>query len=398
MDIWWLVAEQLYCGKDLSSLSRVNRTFNKILARKLWRYLEIDALNRRFLVDERNSPFLLTAENLHHARELVVNFKGLRQSSAIPENLMSLTALIERLANVSSVSIRDACISTELFCAVFLRQKLQHLSISFENDMERFTRLRSDMQALNDANAGFDAQLTKKFKDIYKNWEVKPQLLELPSFHLRHGFESLKYLRICNMFGNLKYWETWLLEILLGSPLLQHLILSIAPTTEVAYLNPSSEQPHRTFFIDLCHSYGKQTKCRLKLQTLRLGYPIQYPDLPALSVLTEAKYLRDIYMCHGSGQYSLTMADFRHYPLPFDVLSPKATPALSCLRVTSLTERLLENQDDIFDPKERMIHTFGSRRLVGLNAAAGIEKLVRKVPTLLLHAYDAEDSFGEPVP
>lgn len=123
--------------------------------------------------------------------------------------------------------------------------------------------------------------------------------LKLPAFYQSGGFESLTRLTILNMHGNMNYWLAWLLDVLVGSPSLEHLSLSISGETMInrERLPTPDIQPCRSFFLDLCQAYGKKVARPMKLRSLRLGESIQFPARSTLSVLTDTKYLEELYMC-----------------------------------------------------------------------------------------------------
>ncbi|OAR00985.1 hypothetical protein LLEC1_02071 [Akanthomyces lecanii] len=121
-----------------------------------------------------------------------------------------------------------------------------------------------------------------------------------PVFKLE-SFRNLTRLSVMNMFGDPNIWTEWLLNILLQSPSLKHLSLSIAAETDDILDRPLEQEQLISVFGSLCIEYGTRDAQRLQLRTLRLGFPFSFPDLPTLSNLTEPKHLEDVYIFNPYG-------------------------------------------------------------------------------------------------
>ncbi len=119
-------------------------------------------------------------------------------------------------------------------------------------------------------------------------------------------------LTLLNMFSELSYWSSWILELLLQNPTLEHLSFSIGDQTKWAINDDdkglyNGAYPYRTFFSGLCRKYARRTSIKLALRSLRLEQPIEFPKLSTLSKLT------------------------------VDILTPDATPSLDRLTISTFS-------------------------------------------------------------
>lgn len=214
-------------------------------------------------------------------------------------------------------SLEDLEVSTNLLTAIFGVSKLRSLSLKFiPLDEVQYAQSPDDQANGVSANETLDFEIAKVRKRFVNqltlfNHAVENNLdgvdntsekmsLELPSFAQSGSFRYLTRLTISSMFGNMNHWSAWLLGVLIGSPCLGHLSLSISHWTEIERqcLPVPDKQPCKKFFSGLCEAYGKKTTRLLKLRSLRLASPIQFPNRLTLSMLTEPKHLEELYICN----------------------------------------------------------------------------------------------------
>ncbi|OAR00980.1 hypothetical protein LLEC1_02070 [Akanthomyces lecanii] len=404
-----LLSDGMNNRKFLYDLCLVSRSFNAAFSKRLWRCLEINARNKHCLIASARRDNLLGSKNLQLVRILIYKNKTSGYFADRRVYVEPLKQLIEKLPGLQTIAFEEMEVPTNLLAAVFGVSKLRSLSLKLKfitMDKVRYMQSPDGPATGPNSNEFVDSEIEKvknRFIDEMKLLNVairndldslnktgERMLLELPSFERSRVFPFLTRLTILSMFGNMNYWSAWLLEILIGSPCLKHLSLSISSwlVTERRCLPLPYIQPCRNFFSGLCKAYGKKATVLLKLRSLRLAYPIQFPDRSTLSALTDTKHLEELYICN----YDWLQAG---YTLPSDVLSPRVTPALTRLFLRGMDKSILEQQDKIFDSTSRQISTLGVEDWAGGEGVQymSISKLVGRVPNILIHMRNLNEKF-----
>ncbi|TPX07430.1 uncharacterized protein E0L32_002100 [Thyridium curvatum] len=116
-------------------------------------------------------------------------------------------------------------------------------------------------------------------------------------------FVNLTELSLLRLSGDLRLWRQKILKIILHSPNLTKLGLSIGYATTVHLgdnTSPSSEARIETgFFDDLCGDYHASGTRRLHLKTFHFGSGIPIRDAMSLGNLTDPTFLEEIIVDQG---------------------------------------------------------------------------------------------------
>ncbi|OAA82238.1 FK506-binding protein 2 [Akanthomyces lecanii RCEF 1005] len=394
-------------------LHLVGDHFREIFSRQLSRRVEINSQNKDCLTIDQKRTALLQAYGLQYAQNLV--FKDPEGfADEFQQCTSGLTELVRRLPQLHTVSVQDLNVSHQLMVTLSEVPHLRSLALNFlanvgpnldDSDASSGsivgTEVLSSSQATeetaegtdNDLNAsnisdGMTCQVIDLVDGEVNLGEDGPEETDLedlilirlpprftPVFKLE-SFRNMNRLSVMNMFGDPNIWSEWLLGILPQSPSLKHLSLSIAEETEHILYHCQKQEALARVFSGLCFEYGERALQPLRLRTLRLGRPFSFPDLPTLSILTELKHLEDIYIFNQNPTHSI----------PFDVLSPEATPSLRRLFLEVVSNSLLERLDDIFGvPQVRKPTTLGIQSWDnGGIRLAEFRNLLNKTPDLLL--------------
>lgn len=121
-------------------------------------------------------------------------------------------------------------------------------------------------------------------------------------------FTNLKRLSLFGMTGRLCHWLSWILDLLLNCPDLNHLGLSMTipdvivdpPTANPLFPAPDDRGLHHPAcchcLTSLCDAYGKVSVSRLKLRSIRLSDCMRLPNAEMLSRLTDLAYLEEVHV------------------------------------------------------------------------------------------------------
>jgi len=112
-------------------------------------------------------------------------------------------------------------------------------------------------------------------------------MLVFPHAELKlSAFSGLQRLSLHKMWGDISSWETQLLQVLLNSPHLKHISLSISEATRSMYTVytgarspvPHAENPCKWFFEKLARKYGENQGQTLNLKSMRLRGRWSFPN------------------------------------------------------------------------------------------------------------------------
>ena len=108
-------------------------------------------------------------------------------------------------------------------------------------------------------------------------------------------FTGLEELTLDNLYEELPWWKSQIVQVLKNSPGLRKLTLSLSVDTIARYEEFDERDTFETFFDDLCHDYGETGAAPLPIQSLDLGtaiFPYELSSLEKLVKLCELEEVR----------------------------------------------------------------------------------------------------------
>lgn len=119
------------------------------------------------------------------------------------------------------------------------------------------------------------------------------EMYTMPDFA---GFGNLQDLALLNLYSNLSAWRDQIVQVLLKSPSLQTLALSLSPDA-VSRLSFAWElDQYQGWFGQLCESYGESGGSPLPLRSLRCGTAVFPEDAALLEQLADMKVLEEAHV------------------------------------------------------------------------------------------------------
>ncbi len=116
--------------------------------------------------------------------------------------------------------------------------------------------------------------------------------------HDLSGFKDLESLTLNQLAGDLLQWREHIIQVLLGSPNLQSLDLSLSGMR--LHEVHGGDMYDKRYFDRLCDDYAARGGARLKLRSLRFGHAIYPMSHASLSRLTDLAYLEEVAICNKS--------------------------------------------------------------------------------------------------
>jgi hypothetical protein len=155
-------------------------------------------------------------------------------------------------------------------------------------------------------------------------------------------FKNLQYLSLTHLNDDLHQWGHQIVEILLNSPTLKGLDISISAIGLYRHRsgNIFFQDEYEHFFDDLCDDYKEAGGQPLHLRSLRCGQAIYPTSRWWLAKLTDPEYLEEIDICNLGAHWryiDLTMlyyndhfdyADYDECHIDFDSFTPSLCPNL----------------------------------------------------------------------
>ncbi len=110
------------------------------------------------------------------------------------------------------------------------------------------------------------------------------------------AFQNLQSLTLNQIGGNLRAWQAHIVKILLQSPTLKELSLSLCAMA--IYVGHFASIYDVLYFDRLCDSYAKAGGAPLKLRSLKCGQAMMPMSLASLVKLTDLQYLEEADICN----------------------------------------------------------------------------------------------------
>jgi hypothetical protein len=154
------------------------------------------------------------------------------------------------------------------------------------------------------------------------------------------NFHGLRKLSLHNIFGDVKSWRQKILQVILNSPELDHISLSLAKDTvmRLDMVETAEDEEDWRFYLGLfqwlCHEYTAEMGAPLKLKSVQLGYGIRFHDLASMEDEFDSSILENV---HIHNNYS----DPPIYTLPWDLLLANNSPKLRYISLSELNEACL---------------------------------------------------------
>ena len=111
-------------------------------------------------------------------------------------------------------------------------------------------------------------------------------------------FKDLESLTLNQLGGDLAQWREDIVRVLLGSPNLRALDLSLSGMRIHEIHVGGGDQYDRRWFDQLCDDYAARGGVRLKLRSLRFGHAVFPMDHVSLSRLTDLAHLEEVDVCN----------------------------------------------------------------------------------------------------
>ncbi|KAL2020430.1 hypothetical protein VTK56DRAFT_8396 [Thermocarpiscus australiensis] len=127
--------------------------------------------------------------------------------------------------------------------------------------------------------------------------EYPPWQMESPELHVRPEisiFTGLEELTLHNLYNDLPWWRSQIVQVLRNSPGLRKLHLCISYATIEMKYEQDQPEAYLNFFDRLCDEYGETGSAPLHLRSLRCGRAIYPYELSSLQKLTDLVYLEEV--------------------------------------------------------------------------------------------------------
>ncbi|KAE9364136.1 hypothetical protein N431DRAFT_473744 [Stipitochalara longipes BDJ] len=154
-------------------------------------------------------------------------------------------------------------------------------------------------------------------------------------------FSGLRKLSLYNIWGEVKSWRQQILQVMLNSPELEHITLSIARDTaeRLDMVEAQEDEEDWRFYMDLfqwlCHEYAAQLGAPLKLKSVQLGYGIRFHDLVSMENEFDPSILEKVHIHNHS-------SDPPTYTWPSNLLLAANLPKLRYISLSEANEACLE--------------------------------------------------------
>lgn len=124
-------------------------------------------------------------------------------------------------------------------------------------------------------------------------WEPARELYGKPDLTL---FSNLEELSLENLYEELPWWRSQIVQILKNSPGLNDLRLSLSSETMAHYFQDDEDEMYRGFFDRLCDEYHETGAPPLRLQSLYLGAGTAPLNTASLQKLTDPSFLENLHI------------------------------------------------------------------------------------------------------
>lgn len=203
-------------------------------------------------------------------------------------------------------------------------------------------------------------------------------------------FSGLQELTLDNLYEELPWWRSQIVEVLKKSPGLQKLKLSLATETLARYAALDDRPEFENFFDLLCDEYAETGAAPLRLLSLHLGTAVYPYKASSPKKLADLRFLEEVHIENCGVWYEGTMVidmynDWEDSGIAFDAFGPAHCPNLRRLN-------LAEYQRDVHHFVASIADTSFARKLAissqSMNGGYELAALLRpdpNYPALPLH-------------
>ncbi|KAH8893670.1 hypothetical protein GQ53DRAFT_94983 [Thozetella sp. PMI_491] len=305
------IASHIYERTSLSQLCLVNHAFNAAFTPQLYRCLRWDEHNISSLSDPGQRRRLLQSRNLAHARIFIIERSGV-------ESLLSAWArehprkeprwrhgdhwyftgreiiwtqlndavvdVCQRTPRLQTFASQDLVLSRDSVVALSSISSLRNISIEFHED--------------NNSIGDVDTDAEEKIRQSFGH--PGPRFI----------FSGLRRLSLLGLWGDIRAWREQILKIILNSPDLEYLALSIS---EEALPEPEDEKDEEPYIYEWLRREYKEATGRLlalKLST-KLDYGQKVPNAITVEGWAMPGSLAKVYMWNeADGPFSQGLEAF----------------------------------------------------------------------------------------
>ncbi|KAK1759826.1 hypothetical protein QBC47DRAFT_116634 [Echria macrotheca] len=288
----------------LASLSLVNQTFHAAITPLVYREIMLDTFP-----DEVKILQLAKANNRHlrHTRTLTLGWTNSRNCPDFDEGVLTL---LRQMPNLTTFNWYPQLLKTETLRVLQVAcPKVKALRLDFGDETELCLGMAPGRQA----ERGFSPNL-------YRGPDITP-------------FRNLECLALNGLWDDLTSWKSQLVHVLMNSPNLRVLRLSLLGDTLVR-LGEANRSVYQHFFDRLCDSYGESGGAPLKLTSLSFGLGMCPHDESSLAKLVDVSGLHDVHFDNEevarSARSSLGSinVEFPDVPIAYAAFGPTRCPSL----------------------------------------------------------------------
>ena len=146
-------------------------------------------------------------------------------------------------------------------------------------------------------------------------------------------FASLEELTLENLYEDLPWWRSQIVQVLKNSPGLRKLQLSLSTPTIARYNHEDERENFDDFFDKLCEDYDKAGAAPLRLRSLHLGTAVYPFEQSSVMALTDTQFLEEVHLENRGVWEGSTIIDMYNTVeegsgLAFDAFGPLYCPNL----------------------------------------------------------------------
>ena len=146
-------------------------------------------------------------------------------------------------------------------------------------------------------------------------------------------FAGLEELTLENLYEDLPWWRSQIVQMLKNSPGLRKLKLSLSTRTIARYNHEEERENFDNFFDKLCGDFNKAAAAPLRLRSLHLGTAMYPFEQSSVMALTDSQFLEEVHLANlgvweGGSIIDMYRTDEEGSGLAFDAFGPLYCPNL----------------------------------------------------------------------
>jgi hypothetical protein len=112
-------------------------------------------------------------------------------------------------------------------------------------------------------------------------------------------FSGLEELTLDDLYEELPWWRSHIVQVLKNSPGLRKLKMSLSTLTVARHHHEEEREKFANFFDELCVEYGEAAAAPLRLRSLHLGTGVYPYAIGCLKSLTDLAFLEEVHVENG---------------------------------------------------------------------------------------------------